>query len=336
MSNIKVTICIPTFNGEKYLRECLGSAILQTYPRIEIIIVDDNSTDNTIPIIQEYLRKDSRIKLFINEKNLGLVANWNRCIEHVNGEWIKYLFQDDLLHPQCIERMVSATNNNCKLIVCDREFIFENDASKEIRSEYNIKINTLRKLFKIDEPTLISAKRIIKVVSNSTNTNFIGEPTVVMFRKELFNVIGGFNLLLVQICDLEYWLRISTNYGLFYIPETLVSFRVHGQSMTASNRHARMDLVDKLVLCYDLLYSDIYNNFRQHLSKGKLNKIREMFKLRIYETQLFLKKNPDNSELFKQYEKIQEAIPIILKYKVPLLTTKLIYAFVKIRRKIRN
>jgi len=336
LMNKLVSVCIPTFNGEKYLRECLDSAISQSYSNIEIVIVDDKSTDETLLIIQEYLKKDLRIKLFINEQNLGLVGNWNRCVGHAKGEWIKYLFQDDCLHLTCIERMAEVIRDDCKLIVCDREFIFANDVSEEARNKYIVKANTLRKILKINQPEFINAGKMTKVTFNFINTNFIGEPTAVMFRKSLFDEIGDFNLFLSQICDMEYWLRISTNFGLLYIPETLASFRVHSQSMTAINRNTQMDLIDKVVISFELLNSDVYNNFRQHLTKGKLKKIREILKFRIYELELFLKKNPENVKLLRQYDKLQETIPEISQYGKPSIITKLIYMFVKLRRKIRN
>ena len=89
MNSPLVSICIPTYNGEKYLKECLDSCIDQTFKNYEIIICDDCSSDGTIKIIEEYSEKFPQLKLFINDKNLGLVGNWNQCIHYSNGEWIK-------------------------------------------------------------------------------------------------------------------------------------------------------------------------------------------------------------------------------------------------------
>jgi glycosyltransferase involved in cell wall biosynthesis len=334
MNEPLVSICIPTYNGKDYLRECLDSAIAQTYRNIEIIIVDDKSNDETFSIVSEYKKADNRIKLSVNEENLGLVGNWNRCVALSSGKWIKFLFQDDRLHPKCIERMVECITDNCRMISCDREFVFEEDTSKEIRDQYENKLISLKGILNMKRPAYINSGEIIHVVSHLINANFIGEPTVVMFEKSLVNEVGEFDPLLVQICDLEYWLRITTRFGLFYIPETLAYFRVHNQSMTASNRNARMDLVDKVVLCFKLLESEYYHNFRKHLSMFMMTKITMMFKFRIYELELFLRNNP-NMELSGQFKKIKDSIPSITKFETPSLGSKLIFALVMLKRKIR-
>src|SRR5579863_4981502 len=98
-----ISICIPTYNGEKYLSECLYHVLNQTYSNFEVIICDDCSTDNTTEIINSYQQKDNRIKIFRNERNLGLCGNWNRCVEHSSGKWIKFIFQDDWMNDNCLE-----------------------------------------------------------------------------------------------------------------------------------------------------------------------------------------------------------------------------------------
>ena len=314
------------------LRECLDSAISQTYPSIEIIIVDDNSKDNTIPIIQEYLQKNSRIKLFINEKNLGLVGNWNRCMEHAKGEWIKFLFQDDLLHIECVGRMLKESNDSIKFIVCNRQFIFDDTIAEQVKYDWMHKKNNLQRLFGINHPEFINAERMSGIASAFVSSNIIGEPTAVMFHKDIIEKLGNFNPLFLQICDLEYWLRIATNFGLFYLPETLATFRMHSQGTSAINRQAQMDSVDKIILANDLLQSERYANFRSNISKWRFQKISEMFKTRIYEVNLALKKNPNNLRLLNHFNDIKIQIPLISQYESPSLKTKFIYFIVKMRR----
>lgn len=104
-----ITIGIPTYNGAKYLRESLDSVINQTYQNLDILVIDDNSRDDTISIIEEYQRRDSRIRLIRNLENPGMLANWNRCLKEAKADWIKLHFQDDLMVPETIERMYSAS-----------------------------------------------------------------------------------------------------------------------------------------------------------------------------------------------------------------------------------
>ncbi|MBA3705767.1 MAG: glycosyltransferase family 2 protein, partial [Bacteroidetes bacterium] len=73
-----ISVCIPTYNGERYLKECLDSILSQSYTNIEIVIVDDCSKDSTIAIIEKHKASDARIRVHKNENNLGLVSNWNK------------------------------------------------------------------------------------------------------------------------------------------------------------------------------------------------------------------------------------------------------------------
>lgn len=104
MSTDLVSILIPVFNREKYIGATLESALAQTHSNIEVIVVDNCSQDNTWQIISEYAGKDSRIKCFQNDTNIGPVRNWEKCIQLAQGDYGKILWSDDLLHPTFIEK----------------------------------------------------------------------------------------------------------------------------------------------------------------------------------------------------------------------------------------
>lgn len=97
-----VSIAIGTYNGERFLREQLDSVLSQTYKHLEIIICDDRSNDDTCNILREYACKDSRIKLFYNTENLGLVKNFDKAISLCSGEYIALCDQDDIWDPNKI------------------------------------------------------------------------------------------------------------------------------------------------------------------------------------------------------------------------------------------
>src|SRR5687768_7682840 len=101
----KVSILIPTFNYGRYLDEAIQSALQQTFRDFELIIVDNNSTDNTKEMISQYL-SDERIRYYRNETNIGLVNNFNRCLELATAPYIKFLLADDILHPELLEMFV--------------------------------------------------------------------------------------------------------------------------------------------------------------------------------------------------------------------------------------
>lgn len=98
-----VSILIPVYNRETILSQTIDSALSQTYSNIEVIVVDNCSTDGTWDVIQEYARKDNRIKAFRNDTNIGPVRNWLRCVSEAQGEYGKILFSDDLMFPLYLE-----------------------------------------------------------------------------------------------------------------------------------------------------------------------------------------------------------------------------------------
>src|SRR6478736_6105752 len=103
-----VTVCLPTYNAGTYLDESLRSAVEQTHRDIEVLVVDNCSTDGTQEMVTAWESQDARIRYVRNSSNLGMVRNFNRCLELADGEYIKFLCADDLLAPACVERMLAA------------------------------------------------------------------------------------------------------------------------------------------------------------------------------------------------------------------------------------
>ena len=102
MEKIKVSVIIPVYNTENYLRACLDSVVNQTLRDIEIICVNDGSTDNSLSILKEYAQKDSRIVL-INQKNAGVSVARNNAIAVAKGEYLAFLDSDDWFEPDAVE-----------------------------------------------------------------------------------------------------------------------------------------------------------------------------------------------------------------------------------------
>lgn len=111
MTNKLISIAMATYNGEKFLGEQLDSILSQTYSNLEIIICDDNSTDSTYTILCEYASFDSRIKLFKNDTNLGLVKNFERALSLSSGEYIALADQDDIWLPEKIKTLLNEIGN---------------------------------------------------------------------------------------------------------------------------------------------------------------------------------------------------------------------------------
>src|SRR3990172_731979 len=108
MNSELVSIVMATYNGEKYLRQQLDSILEQTCQHFELIVVDDASTDETLSILNEYAASDDRIHVYPAEKNMGLVANFERGLKLAKGEFIALSDQDDIFRNDKIELLLNA------------------------------------------------------------------------------------------------------------------------------------------------------------------------------------------------------------------------------------
>jgi len=114
----RVSIGLPVFNGERYLEQALDSILSQTYQDFELIISDNASTDHTQEICRAYASKDSRIRYYRNEKNLGAPKNYNRVFELSSGECFKWAAYDDLHAPEFLEKCVGVLDKNPSVVLC--------------------------------------------------------------------------------------------------------------------------------------------------------------------------------------------------------------------------
>lgn len=122
-----VSVVMATYNGEKYIREQIDSILSQTYPIYELIIQDDGSIDETVAIAKEYARRNPVVKVFVNEKNLGLNQNFKTAVLRATGDFVAISDQDDVWYPQKIERQI-ATIGGCD--ICSTAYHFDLVAGK--------------------------------------------------------------------------------------------------------------------------------------------------------------------------------------------------------------
>ncbi|MGK7951571.1 MAG: glycosyltransferase family 2 protein [Xenococcaceae cyanobacterium] len=120
--NAKVSVIIPAYNTEKYIQKAIASVLAQTLKNLEIIVVDDCSTDDTINVVQSF--NDPRLRLLLNSQNLGAGGARNRALEAARGKWIAVLDSDDWYAPERLERLVQvAEQKNADLVVDDLHLI---------------------------------------------------------------------------------------------------------------------------------------------------------------------------------------------------------------------
>jgi glycosyltransferase involved in cell wall biosynthesis len=266
-----VSICIPTYNGHPFLRQCLESALAQTLVDCEVVVLDDASQDGTAEIAKEYARQDRRVRLYRNGENLGSVQNRNRCIELARGEWIKLLFQDNYLEPHCLASMLGALQPGASLAVFKHTHIVEPGVPVDLRERYEryVAEHTLPQRF--GDCSLIQPAAFATHVAHYPTDNCVGEPTVTLVHRSAFHRFGRFHPHLVQLNDWEFVARVAVHTGLCYIDEPLGTIRLHERSTTARNyarRRYRAEVIDPIVILHDLVYHETYAPVRAAASQS--------------------------------------------------------------------
>lgn len=268
-----VSLCVPTYNGETYLRECLESALVQTHTDLEVLIVDDDSTDDTLAIVEEFRRRDARLVLHRNASNQGLVANWNRCVALAHGQWIKFLFQDDVLDRRCIERMLADEQGATPLVICRRQILCEGDVEDQDREKFLefVRNNSIADMF--PGRAAIGAEDFIEKFLRDPTHNWIGEPTAALIHRSAFERFGSFNQALVSLCDWEFFARVAVHAGLRLVDDQLATFRVHRLSTSGAQRATkayRALYLDPIIIRHGMAYDEIYEPLRaQAVSRGE-------------------------------------------------------------------
>ena len=242
MPRLLVSICIPTYNGAAFLQEALDSVLAQTYKPLEVIVSDDASKDDTLKIITHFAENAPFPVKVVPHEPQGIGANWNNSIQHATGTYIKFLFQDDILKPLCVEKMVSLFEQKPELglVASKRDFIVEGKATPEIE-KWIENYGNLQLQFESDETiTLINSKFFSRKDFFSSPLNKIGEPPTVMFKKAILEEVGYFQEDLKQILDYVFYYRLLKKYPIAIINEPLVQFRIHEQQATNVNRNQKI------------------------------------------------------------------------------------------------
>jgi glycosyltransferase involved in cell wall biosynthesis len=209
-----VSVCIPTYNAEKTVGSTVQSILNQTYQNLEIVIVDNASTDNTLGLLQQF--RDPRIKIYTNSKNIGGEKNWSRCIELASGEYIAIFHADDLYMLDMVEKQVQAFHDNPAI---GAVFTMANHINErgEIIGEHKLPVELKGKeIFHFSE-IFISILR---------NINFLMCPSA-MVRSEIYKELGPFNdERFGTSADLDMWLRILERHPIAILDEKLMSWRI--------------------------------------------------------------------------------------------------------------
>lgn len=266
-----ISICVPTFNGRRHLAECIGGIRAQSFQDFEVVICDDQSSDGTLDFTRELAQGDGRFRFIANPRRFGLAGNWNNCVKQARGEWIKFVFQDDIIAPSCLEKLLNACRRTNKPFgFCERSFVFEEGVTGTLRDWFDGHKRRLRLDYQAD--AVIDAERSAKIAIHEPSHNMVGEPTVTLINKSIFSEMGGFDEVLIQLCDSEFWCRVMVNHGAAFVAEDLATFRIHAKATTALNhgkRVFRMEVLDSLVLRYRFAFGRHFKPLRNSRYSGK-------------------------------------------------------------------
>jgi len=215
--NPKVSVCIPNYNNEKYIGDAIKSVLNQTFSDLELIIIDNDSTDNSLEVANEF--KDSRIKIIRNSTNIGMTKNWNKCVSKSSGEYIIILHSDDFFAPDIVEKEVKILEENSNVGMVHTGAVILNELSKTHQNCLNYEESYI--------------KNGIEQFKMNIQGNRIYCPTV-MVRRECYDTLGVFDDNFQYCPDWEMWLRIALKFDVAYISQPLLHYRVHGDNTTFS------------------------------------------------------------------------------------------------------
>lgn len=222
-----ISVIIPVYNGENFIKETIESVLAQSHKNLEVIVVDDGSNDNTIEIVEYF---GDKIQIF-KMSNSGVAAARNFGVTMAKGNWIAFLDADDIWAPRKLERQFRAT----------RRYNWSYTDTKFIGGANDGKLDSY-----------FTKKHEGNVLEKLVQGNFISTSTV-MIKRETFIQVGGFDEALRSIQDWELWVRVAKSNPIAYINEPLTMYRIHQSS---TSRRTRETLPNHLKVI-DIIFSRV-------------------------------------------------------------------------------
>lgn len=207
--NPLISIVLPIYNGEKYMRQSIDSVLAQTFTNWELLIVDDGSTDQTAEIAKEYVSRDSRVFYYKNPENMRLPKTLNRGFSLARGDYLTWTSDDNYYYPNALETMLQALQQQ------GREFAF---ASCDVINGDGEIVECIA----VND----SAKKMI-VGSNPVGACFL-------YSRVVYETIGEYDPAMTLVEDFDYWQRICAKYDPVCINQTLYAYRWHDGALTST------------------------------------------------------------------------------------------------------
>ena len=214
-----VSVLMTAFNRERYVAAAIESVLAQTFSDFELVVIDDGSTDGTVAIARRYL-SDHRVRVVVNDRNLGDYPNRNHAVRLARGEFFKFHDSDDVMYPHCLEVLV-------RCLAAEPRAAFALSGSRDWPGAPAPLLST---------PALSYAREYL-----GSGMFHLG-PACALFRRDLFQQLGGFPEGGVH-SDLMFWLRACARVNVLLTPGDLFWYRVHGgQELQRGGGYAFADL----------------------------------------------------------------------------------------------
>lgn len=221
-----VSVCVPMYNNSTTIERCLRSILDQDGVDFEIVVVDDDSSDDSAAVAATMIRIGDR--LIRNRSRLGLNGNHNKCLELARGRHVQFVHGDDWLLPGALQTLAECLDDpTVGLAFAPRRVVSEDHRWKRRYGQLHTHFWKLRR--RNHGPSLVT-----QIVLNGATSNWVGEPTCVMFRHQLALDVGGLRQDIYQLVDLDLWLRMMLRSAVCFVPQEL-SVRSH-TAATATTR----------------------------------------------------------------------------------------------------
>ena len=252
MSKPTLSVIMPNYNYSKYIGEALDALFAQTYSPMEVIICDDGSTDSSVEIINEYIKRYPGIKFMRNEKNMGGLYTVNKCLEIATGDYVYYIASDDKILPGFFEKAMNLLIKYPKAGLCFGDYAIL-EGKRRIEN----------KLYLADKPSYFSPVEFFKLLQRTEFTVIAGI-SVVVKRAALIEA-GGFLPEIKWSSDIFAHHVIGFRYGVCYLPEITGLMRKHDIQYTAKHKRPLALELEVIKDTMDIVlrpqYSDVRDKF---------------------------------------------------------------------------
>jgi glycosyltransferase involved in cell wall biosynthesis len=223
-----ISVVIPSYNSGKYLARSLDSIFSQDYSDFEVVVIDGNSTDNSLEILRNYQSKYKNMRVYVSDTENSAVDHINCGIMEAKGEIVSWLCADDTYEPGCLKTVAERFNDPLVRWIYGKVKII-NDDDVEVRKIVTLTKELFQPRYNYNALCCVS---------------FIAEPSVFM-RKNFYLLIGAYDgsKRVRLISDYDYWLRAGKRSRPVYISQHLANWRAHSGSLSTSNCKEQLDQI---------------------------------------------------------------------------------------------